>query len=458
MRRPLVGLARLILRLFFERVEVLGEGRVPAHAPVVFALNHPSALVDPTFILALAPRPVSFLAKEPLFRMPVIGAMVRGAGCLPLYRPKDGADPAKNRATFERARALLAGGGAIALFPEGTSHDDPRLRDLKTGLARIALGAAEALAASGGPPLAIVPAGLTYSDKGRFRSQALLCYGQPIPVAAAGLDAQGEPPRDAVRALTGRVAAGLEEVTLQAERRETLDAIAWAERIYAEEGTTDLARHFDLRRRFIEGYATLRARDPGALLEIAEKVLSYEGQLAALGLGPTDLPDAPPSWPAALGGVGRALLALAAAPLAAVGALLHLPAYRLVGAAASRIAGPEVDVLATAKVFAAMAFYPATWIAAAALAGARFGLAAGLAVLAAAPLSALAALVLRERSRALRGGLVAFGLAIFRRPYYERLLAERRAIREAILALAARVPGDAAGPTQSAPAASAVSR
>ena len=47
--------------------------------PLLFVLNHPNSLVDPVFVLCLAPRPASFLAKAPLFRIPLVGALVRGA-------------------------------------------------------------------------------------------------------------------------------------------------------------------------------------------------------------------------------------------------------------------------------------------------------------------------------------------------------------------------------------------
>ncbi|MHB1847282.1 MAG: lysophospholipid acyltransferase family protein, partial [Deltaproteobacteria bacterium] len=236
MRPLVVALARLILRLFFRRLEVVGAERVPLGAPVVFTLNHPSALVDPCFILALAGRPVSLLAKEPLFRMPLVGALVRGAGCLPVYRRKDDADPRQNQATFERARELLRTGGSIALFPEGTSHDDAKLRPIKTGAARIALGAAQALAQGPTPlPLFVVPAGLNYSDKGTFRSQALLVFGEPIRVEPQALGPDGEPPREAALLLTAQIERGLAQVTLQAERPETLDAIAICERIFSLE-------------------------------------------------------------------------------------------------------------------------------------------------------------------------------------------------------------------------------
>src|SRR5216117_1508859 len=181
MRTLLRSLLRLVLRIFFSRIEVTGIERVPREGPVIFVLNHPNGLIDPAFLLCLAPRRVSFLAKAPLFRMPVIGAIARAFEAIPVHRRQDeGSDPSHNRETFETARAVLARGGAIALFPEGASHSDPKLRPLKTGAARIALGAAAALA--GPTPIRIVPAGLYYRAKRTFRSAALLHFGEPFAV------------------------------------------------------------------------------------------------------------------------------------------------------------------------------------------------------------------------------------------------------------------------------------
>src|SRR5438094_9519762 len=136
----------LVLRVFFRRIEVSGWAHVPARGPVMFVLNHPNGLIDPAFLLCLAPRRVSFLAKAPLFSMPVIGAIARAFEAIPVHRRQDaGSDLAKNAQTFEAARAVLVRGGTIAIFPEGTSHSDPKLRPLKTGTARIAHSAADAV-------------------------------------------------------------------------------------------------------------------------------------------------------------------------------------------------------------------------------------------------------------------------------------------------------------------------
>ena len=119
--------------------------------------------------------------------MPVIGAIARAFEAIPVHRRQDaGSDLAKNAQTFETARAVLVRGGTIAIFPEGTSHSDPKLRPLKTGTARIALGAAAALPQ--GLALEVVPAGLYYRTKQTFRSVALLHFGDPFHFAVQDTD------------------------------------------------------------------------------------------------------------------------------------------------------------------------------------------------------------------------------------------------------------------------------
>ena len=188
-RRIITVVLGLALRVFFRRIEVAGLEHIPPQSPVIFVLNHPNGLVDPVFILCLAPRRVSFLAKAPLFRMPVIGYLVRALDSLPVYRKQDeGEDPSRNRETFELSRALLKRGGTIAICPEGISHNEPRLMPLKSGAARIALSAASA---GERLDIKIVPAGLYYTEKTTFRSAALLYFGEPIRVEPVALDAGG---------------------------------------------------------------------------------------------------------------------------------------------------------------------------------------------------------------------------------------------------------------------------
>ncbi|HLB53638.1 MAG TPA: lysophospholipid acyltransferase family protein [Gemmatimonadales bacterium] len=438
----LVGVLRFGLRIFFRRVETFGVERVPRNGPLLFVLNHPNSLVDPVFILGLAPRPVSLLAKAPLFRMPVIGRLVRALGSIPVERRQDpGADLAKNREMFARVRAHLEAGGAVALFPEGTSHSDPRLKPLKTGAARIALGVVSI------PPLRIQPVGLFYTLKHTFRSAALVYFGEPFVVSPAPLDGSGEPPRERVQPLTAEIGRALAAVTLQADESEAHDFVARTERILASERREsddaprpELTDEFGFRRRILAGYHALRERDPERLERMRRRILRYEDRLRGAGVDPWDLPV---GRFRASRGVGRiALFLLRSAlflPLGLPGLVLHYLPYQAVGFLSSRAAGTYQDLLATAKALAAAIVFPLTWIIATLLAWRLAGPVAGGVTLLLAPPSGYAALRLMERADRTLGALRALALWLGGRRRFMHLQVERRVLREDVLKLAAEL-------------------
>ena len=440
------ALFTVVLRVFFRRIEIAGVERVPTDGAVLFVLNHPNGLIDPAVLLCHAPRRVSFLAKAPLFRMPVIGFCCRALEAIPVHRRQDqGARPAENRETFETARAVLSRGGAIAIFPEGTSHSDPRLRPLKTGAARIALGAA----AGGAPPIRIVPAGLYYRAKGIFRSAALLYFGAPFAVAPVPLAPGEEPPAAPVHALTDAIEAALAAVTLQAEQAEALALVARAQRILGVADTTaptppPLAAEFALRRRLLAGYQAARAHWPERATALAARIERYEAELSAAGLDPRQL--VPGRY--TVGRVARyvaqaALVFLVLLPAALVGVALHYPAYRAVGYVATGLAKGSEDALASIKVLAAMLLFPLTWAVLALVVWRGWGAVVALAWLPLGPLTAYAALRFTERLDRVVGAARALGLFAFRRWAFLRLVAERTAIRDEVQALGRELEGAA---------------
>ena len=159
MRRLLIRLVRwlaeALVRLYYPARAVEGAERIPTGAPLVFVLNHPNGLLDPLLLRISLGIPARFLAKSTLFGNPLGRLAMDAFDTIPIYRAheakdakknetKDGkpGDPSRNEESFARCRAVLASAGALALFPEGTSHSDSQLRPLKTGAARIALSAA----------------------------------------------------------------------------------------------------------------------------------------------------------------------------------------------------------------------------------------------------------------------------------------------------------------------------
>lgn len=426
-RRAITAFFRVCLRIFFRRIEIVGLERVPNDVPLIFAVNHPNGLVDPLFLLCFAPRPVSFLAKAPLFRYPVIGWIVKAFDAIPVYRKQDNAG-GSNQETFSLARKTLRDDGSIAIFPEGTTHDDPTLRELKTGAARIALGAQL-------DDMLVQPVGIYYTAKHQFRSSALVVFGDPRPVPLVALDETGEPRVDAVEELTRAIDEGLDTVTLQAESRNAMDLIARAEDIFTADEDQPIAEEWDLRRRFVEGYHYLATHDSQRLQKLQSAIQQFEAELRRSNFEIDELK--PRVYPMRL---FRVLVLL---PLALAGAIVNFPTYRLVGFLAKRFSNGEVVLVSTVKFVSALAFYPLTYIAIASYVWWRWNWLYALGTFVALPLLGYIALHVFEDLDDIIGDVRAITHRLLRRRGYLRLLEQRRAIKHEIFAVAKEISGAA---------------
>ena len=90
--------ARLLVSVFYRRVDVVGLEHVPATGPLILVANHHNALVDPILLLAAIPRRLVPVAKAPLFHHPLIGPFLRLAGAMPAHRRQDAAPEPPRRA------------------------------------------------------------------------------------------------------------------------------------------------------------------------------------------------------------------------------------------------------------------------------------------------------------------------------------------------------------------------
>lgn len=132
MRQAVLGFVDALFRVLFS-FDCEGAENVPERGPAVVAANHPSYL-DPALLSVRVKRPIRFMAWDALFRVPLLGAVMRAFGAFPVdIRPGQG------REAFARARALIEEGEVVGLFPEGkrsrTGWMEPALRE---GAARLA--------------------------------------------------------------------------------------------------------------------------------------------------------------------------------------------------------------------------------------------------------------------------------------------------------------------------------
>ena len=400
--------------------------------PVFIVSNHPNMLMDPLLSLKAAQRRVRILAKAPLFDIPVFSRVLRSLDALPLYRVQD--DPEKlhrNKRAFQEAVNSLAAGEALLTFPEGKSHSAPALAPLKTGVARITLAAEDESGWRLG--VKVVPIGLAYHRKHRFRSRVVAGIGEPI-VVADWKEAYESNRSKAVRSLNRAISAGLQQQTLnlsdEADRAlvETADLLytrsrgeaGWRERQSMKERLPRLQR-------FAETFAWLKAHDPQGWESLARRLRRYRRLLGRLRSGQADVP---PEYER--GSVVRYVLREGtrlgfAMPLAALGTIAWYLPYFLSGLV-SRIMRPPIETFATVKLLAGVVVYPAmylVWIFLAALFG---GLPAAVIAAVATPALALVALRWWQRREEVSEDVRLFFQVVGRPRLRDRLAGRRAAL------------------------------
>ncbi|MGB0111881.1 MAG: 1-acyl-sn-glycerol-3-phosphate acyltransferase [Ilumatobacteraceae bacterium] len=224
-------LARGLLLAFHRSVDVEWRDRLPSNRPVLIVANHSNGFVDPVVVAGVLGRLPRFLAKHALWKVVVARPFLELAGVLPVYRTADGDRASDNASVFAACHRELAQGARVAIFPEGTTGDRAGLDRVKSGAARIALGAVATA-----PDLVIAPIGMAFENKVETRSRAVVMFGEPIVVAdyiGSGVDADGEPDRHDAAALTAQITRSLEAISPTFEtvdEREMLRAAAREER------------------------------------------------------------------------------------------------------------------------------------------------------------------------------------------------------------------------------------
>lgn len=188
------------LHWFYCEVEVSDADRIPVHGPILIAMNHQNALIDALLALWIVPRELRITAKATLWDTFLGAVLMKAAGIIPLRRATD--DPAstapiRNRHAFEEMIDELRRGGAILVFPEGRSHNDPEIAPLRTGLARAALRART----HGIHGIQIIAIGVTFANKAEPNTRVSAHVADSI-----NLDTwEGSDPRELTEAVAERL-------------------------------------------------------------------------------------------------------------------------------------------------------------------------------------------------------------------------------------------------------------
>ncbi|SHI41681.1 1-acyl-sn-glycerol-3-phosphate acyltransferases [Hymenobacter daecheongensis DSM 21074] len=290
--KPVVQVA---LRVFFRRLEIRRRERLELPGPMLIVSNHPNTLMDPLVVAANRRQPIAFLAKSTFFKNPVSRAIFTSGNCIPIYRRQDaesgdaGISPEelarRNEAAFGQCYDYFDKGGVIQIFPEGTSVSERRLRPLKTGAARISLGAEARHDFRLG--LRILPIGINYFDPSRFRSDVFVNVGQPIVVADYAAAYRADP-EAAAAALTEEIRRRLERRLIITRDAAEDELVQQVERTFGEHLVPDdeetLYDNFLLSRTLLEAVLYFEQHAPGRLTELRELLRQYLHTLGRLRL------------------------------------------------------------------------------------------------------------------------------------------------------------------------------
>jgi len=367
-QRLIIWLIRVITNTFFRRIDIANIDNVPQDGPVIFAGNHPNALMDGWLLTAKCGRwPLHFMANAKLWNYPMLAPALNASGAIPVYSREEADGEVDNEDAFARLYDVIESGHCMGIFPEGISHVESQLSKLKTGAARVAL----AVAARGKVQIKIVPCGLNYIHRHRFRSQVLIEFGEPIVIDDEWTRRYRMDEQQAVRQLTDHLASALAIVTLNAPDWRTLRIIQTVRRLY-KPATASLtpSAYIELNRRFVAGY--LRDIHTPELQALSLEVEDYQARLDMLGLKDHHLRQPLTFTRASRKVLLRSLKMLALLPLAIPGALLHLPVGWIAATVGERFSY-EQDDIATLKVLATILLLPFLYLAIAIVVGINVG-------------------------------------------------------------------------------------
>jgi len=362
LRALALRLLRALVRLFYRRIETAGLDGVPREGAVLLIANHNNGLVDPMLVLAVLPRPVVFVAKSTLWKIPLLGSLLDLFGCIPVVRRHEAeaegvpGAPDRNEPAFRRLAAVLDAGGAVLIFPEGKSHSEPHLEELRTGAARVLL------LAKADPP--VVPLGFWFTRKEEFRSEVLLSFGPAVEPPAA----------PDVGSWTEAMGTALEGVTLNADHWREHEVTAAVEALYGrsvekrflddEEKLGRVERSFRVRQLLQRARRDLEKTHPGEVRSVVRRALALDHLLGRVSLSCSSLDDPPPARTILWHTMKALVVVVLGFPVALLGVVAWWIPYRLTAVVAARLPGAEErDQVALNKLLAGALLHPLAWAA-----------------------------------------------------------------------------------------------
>ncbi|WVQ66895.1 uncharacterized protein L199_005086 [Kwoniella botswanensis] len=364
---PLVSLANSAICSFFRQIEVYGAENVPDHGPIIFASSHANMALDPAVLSNTIPHGhfLHYWVKDSLFKNPAVGALLRNAGNIAVDRKTK-----NNQMLFRGTFEALALGESIGVFPEGTSHTEPHMIPLKDGTSWAALeyvrylkGTEENAGPKKGRKAVVIPVGIAYVDKRKYRSRVVVHYGEPISMdqfEAQFLSEQEGESKLAVKRLTWMIDIELKKMTVNAPDWDTAFAAQMArELLWVRQDDLALKDYVQVSQTLVDLFTTPTEsiQSLKTLLATYHRLLTSSrlsnSVLYGISLSSTLDPSIPVSLPNRFSTlfyfIKDTLIVLFHLPFFIVPMLIHIPIY-VVGYLGASLVEEELETQAQMKV------------------------------------------------------------------------------------------------------------
>lgn len=273
------GIANIGLWIYFGKNIIINRKGLDFDGAAIVVSNHPHAFFDPVVPASKSPRYFYFLANYGLFKNPFVSWFLNTFFCIPIKRKKDNwGGNLKNEDSFDRAENHLANNGVLYIAVEGTTFIKRRIREIKTGFARIAFAAESEN--DWKLDLKIVPIGNNFADPTRFRGKVFVEVGEPIRVSdfREDFEKDKEAAYDKLAALLGQK---LSTLTIDIPTVEDERMIRYLEEILLSEIPPQKAESYFEKKALAHSILNLKKEAPESFKNLKSQTFTYGNQLRA---------------------------------------------------------------------------------------------------------------------------------------------------------------------------------
>lgn len=263
------------VRKSFRRYKVVGMDKIPQNAACIFGANHTNTLMDALVLLCINREKKVFIARGDIFKQPAIAKIMFFLRILPIYRIRDGYKSVKdnNAEIIEKAADVVHDEVKLFLYPEATHRTKHSLRQLSKGIFHIAMKANADFGHE--KPVYIIPTGIEYGDYFRYRSTALVNFGEPINVTEYVNQRKGENEAVIMNGLRELLSERLaKQISFVPDNEENYDAI-WEMTKIKSELKGDLEQRLERNQKVIKEILEWKEKEPEKAEETFGKVKKF---------------------------------------------------------------------------------------------------------------------------------------------------------------------------------------